>query len=470
MLLIDFNCLTRTAILAIVYAGMLLANSLGMTLAAERIVLTDDEALNRTYSVTSQLKVEGKVFPQPGAKSALNLTVDAGFRYLERQREGSGRQAQSLRAVRFYEAAGASIKAGLQVSNADLRPDCALIVAEGAVAGIDLWSPSSPLRYDELELLRTAGDSLAINALFSEQAVEPDDEWKPANWVLPLLTGLEAVEKSQFTCRYLRNDGDLAIIQIAGEITGAVLGAAAKITVDGEVHFHLKDRYWVKMTLSQKEKRAVGAVSPGLDLTATVTSTRRIAKAIGKLDDKSLKGVPLVSNDASRLIAFESDVWKLRILHDRNWHLLTQNSDGAFFRRLDKGELLGQCSLKNLPRAEPGKHVSEEVFQKDIEKGLGKNFEKFLQAERLKIGGNLFVYRVSAVGSVPTQDDKNQEILTPMQWNYYLIAHPDGRQVSLVFSVTPELMEKFNNSDLGLVGGIEFLASKTQLSIPNRKP
>ncbi|MCY2963003.1 MAG: hypothetical protein NT069_05000 [Planctomycetota bacterium] len=428
-----------------------------LVFSADRVNLDDDPTDARVFQVTSTLAVTGKIYPQPGAESALPLKVDAGFKLLEKRLEGAGRQAQALRSIRYYDQAGASITAGKQVSNADLRDECRLVVAEGTDAGIDVSSPSGPLQVGELELLRTAGDSLAVAGLLPDTAVEPSDTWKPATWVLPVLAGIEAVEKSQLSCRLEKLTDDIATISFQGEIIGAVLGAAAKVHIEGELEYKVSQRHWQKLTLTQTEKRAVGAVSPGLDVEAKITTSRRLAKAAGRLSETDLKGVPLESNDASRLLAFDAPLWNTRVFHSRDWHLLNQNSDSALLRMLEKGELLAQCSIKKLADAEPGKHVPEEIFQKDIQKTLGKNFQKLVQAERLRIREGLYVYRVVAVGTVPIKNEKDEEVLNPMQWNYYLVANTDGRQLALVFSVAPELAAKFKDRDLAIVGGLEFL-------------
>ncbi|HBH52530.1 MAG TPA: hypothetical protein DDY91_11620 [Planctomycetaceae bacterium] len=424
--------------------------------AAERVTLEDDPGAAQVFEVATALKVEGKIYPQPGAKSALPLKVDAGFRYRERRGEGAGRQAQSLRSVRYYDQAGASITAGNQVSNVSLRDEARLIVVEGTDSGVELSSPSIPLRVDELELLRAAGDSLVVAGLLPREAVEAGDTWKPASWVLPTWAGIEAVEKSQLSCTLERIDSQQAVIRFQGEVIGAVWGAAARVTVEGALELDLAKKHWKKLTLNQTEKRAVGAVSPGLDVTAKVETTRRPARTEGRLSEMDLKGVPLAANEATRLVVFEAPLWNLRFYHDRNWHLLNQNSDTSTLRYVEQGDLLAQCTIKKLPEAQPGKHVSEELFRADIEKALGKNFEKFVQAERLKLGTETFVYRVVVQGTVKTQNDKDEEILQPMQWHYYLVADAQGRQLALVFTFTPEHAKRFADRDLAIVGGLEF--------------
>ena len=45
-----------------------------------------------------------------------------------------------------------------------------------------------------------------------------------------------------------------------------------------------------------------------------------------------------------------------------------------------------------------------------------------------------------------------------MQWHYYLVANPQGRQLAFVFTVDPKQSETFESRDLSIVSGLEFLA------------
>ena len=425
--------------------------------AEERVALEEDRVTPRVFQLSSHLQVEGEIFPQPGAQSALPLKVDAGFRYRERFLEGAGRQAQSLRSIRFYDQAGASITAGPQVSNSDLRNQTRLIVAQGTDLGVELFSPQAPLQFGELDLLHSPGDSLVIGALLPESGVEPGDRWKPEAWVLPLLAGIEAVEKGTLACRLVSVEKSVARVSFEGEITGAVLGASARVELQGELTFDTERQCWTSLSLTQREKRAVGPVSPGLDLKATLTVKRAPAADEGPLAAAPLAKIPLQPNPASRLLMFEAPAWNTRFLYERNWHLLTQNSDLAMLRLLEQGELLAQCTIKKLADAPPGRHVPEEVFQQDIQATLGKNFGKLLRAERVKVRDGMYVFRVVVLGTVAAKNEEGDDAATPMQWIYYLVANADGRQLALVFTSDPKRAERWKDRDLGIVGGVEFL-------------
>ena len=57
---------------------------------------------------------------------------------------------------------------------------------------------------------------------------------------------------------------------------------------------------------------------------------------------------------------------------------------------------------------------------------MTKNFKRFLQASEGTTSTGNKIYRVVAEGSVSD---------LPIQWNYYLVSNPDGRQVVFAFTL-----------------------------------
>ena len=434
----------------------------GVLPAAERIELREEAGDARIRKVAVELEVSGKIFPEPGPDKALKLAVEGAFEYTERRLAGTGREAQALRAIRHYDQARASIQAGNQTSSVLLRKSQRLVIAHGELDGIDLFSPSGPLMYNELELLRIPGDSLAALGLLPDSAVEADETWKPADWVVPLLTGVEAVEKHSLACRFESVSPVEATIRFEGDVTGATVGAAAGLHVDGRLVYDRKQKLATRIELSQSEKRSIGAVSPGLDVVAKVALVRTLASQPARLTDDDLANVPLEPNAANRLLMFDAPAWNVRFYHDRRWHLFHQNSDAALLRLLDRGGLIAQCNIKKLPDAEPGQHVPQEQFLADIERTLGKNFQQIVQTEKLKLKEGLFVIRVVASGTIERRNAKDEPETSPIQWIYYLVANADGRQIAFVFSLDPRQADELDNRDLAIVAGLEFLPPRAK--------
>lgn len=430
-----------TLILAIAGAG---------TARAERIELRESPADPRIYDVTASLDVAGKLQTDAGGGKAisLKLNVDAKCAYSERRLAGTGREAQALRAVRHYEKMKSEIQAGEQTSYYQLRPAVRLIVAHGQRDGMQLFSPAGPLTYAELDLLKMPADSLSALALLPDAPVEPGDTWNPSDWVLQFLTGLEAVEKSALTCKFESISGDVARVSFRGDITGATLGAAAELKVEGHFLYDIARKFVTRVELLHNVKQSVGTVSPGLDALAKVIVDRAVSENPPPITEKAQ--IPLEANPATLLLLFEAPEWNVRFYYPRQWHQFHQAQRFAVFRLLDRGNFVAQCDVHFVTTPGPGKRVSDEQFQMDIQRALGKSFQKIVQAERLKVPDDRSVYRVTVLGEA-------QQV--PTQWIYYLVAHPDGRQVVFFFTVEAKLAEALQNRDLSIVGSLEFLAA-----------
>lgn len=431
--------------------------------AADRFELVEPADDSRVFATTVDLQASGRLFTTGGAENALKLTVAGRFEFDERRVAGTGRDALSLRSVRHYRVARGSIDAGGQITNPLLRDEVRLVVTAGQSEGLDLFSPAGPLTFGELELLKTPADTLAVRALLPESRIDLEEIWRPADWVLPLLVGIEAAEKSTLTCRLATADSQIAKVTFEGETLGAALGAAANVKVEGALLYDLPGKFIRRVELTQTEKRSIGAVSPGLDVVAKVVVERQPIASPKRLTDADLARITLEPNEASRLLMFDAPAWNMRFYHDRAWHLIQQNTETAILRLLDKGGLIAQCNIRKLPNAEPGQHASEKEFESDIERTLGKDFQQIVQAEQVKLKPGLYVHRVVAVGAVNRVNDKKEPVVAPMQWIYYLVANSDGRQVGFVFSIDPKLADQLQSRDLSIVGGVEFLNPRPRL-------
>ena len=121
-----------------------------------------------------------------------------------------------------------------------------------------------------------------------------------------------------------------------------------------------------------------------------------------------------------------------------------------------------EIDVKKLADAQPGQHVPEKQFQQDIQQSLGKSFEQFVQAEKLNLKEGLFIYRVVVAGTLQRVNDKQEPEISPVQWIYYLVANPDGRQLSFVFSIDARQVKDFGTRDIDMVTGLEFLRPRAQ--------
>lgn len=429
---------------------------------AEKVPLEEPVDDPRVFGVGLRLDVHGQVQTRGEDNKALALpmTASAAISYRERRLLGLGSQAETLRAVREYEQAQVDIEVSEEKTGVQLPDSLKLAVVQGRNAGGEIYSLGGALTAQELELLSPPCDSLSLTTLLPISPVEPGDTWTPAIWVGQYLARLEATTKSEVTCKFERLDGDVAKISFQASVSGAVQGTLSEVTIKGTLDFDLKDRCITAADVQQTEKRAIGAVSAGLDVTARTRLLRKPAQVPGRVADAAVVQAASQEPAATALaLRFESP-WNISLMHARNWHLFQQTEQVAIFRLLDEGLFVAQANLSPIPSAEPGGHTSETVFLNDIRQSLGERLKVLGAGEVIPTGDRRYLYRVVAEGAIGERQ---------LTWIYYLCADPTGRQASLLVAVDSALREKLGDRDKEFALSLRFGAAKAAV-LPGAKP
>lgn len=418
--------------------------------AAEKINESPDDT--RTFSIRARLKVEGTIQTAgiDGKSSSLKTAVDGKLTYLERRLPPGGREAEALRAMRAYQLAEAEITVGDRKTINRLDKNAQQIVAEGRREGVRVYSLAGPMTYENVELLRTPGDSLALLGLLPLQEIDSTSTWTPAAWVLPCLAGVEAVSEQSLTCNVEKLDSQFAIITFEGKLAGAVHGAVTKISVSGKVAFDRANKHIRQAVVEQEEERAIGAVSPGMKVKATIQVDRAPVSGSNAFSDTALSRVPINTEPQQLALWFDAP-WGLRFAYDRHWHVFHQKENVAVLRLMDAGSLVAQCNVSQMPMLAAGAVTSMNQFQDDIRTSLGAAVKGFSEAAQTKTSSGITLYRVVATGEA-------QKV--PMHWLYYLCISPDGRQTAFVFAVESRLVEQLAQRDREMVESVLFVSGK----------
>ena len=434
--------------------------------AADAIEISEPESDARIRSVRSHVQVVGEqMTPTGGGKVIpLKLSLDAQYRFLERRLSGAGRDAETLRSVRLYRFANSEIEvtpadapAGAPPKKSTLKlPETKhLIVAQGRREGPFLYSSTATLTFDQLDLIRTPGDSLALLGLLPREAINVGDTWKPESWAVQMMSGLEAMLKGEITCKLEEATDAAARITFTGSAEGATVGATSGIQLVGELTFDRQQKLINKARVKQTEKRSVGAVSPGFEVTASVVLERSLAEETNDaklLSDAAVAEIPIEPAPEMQFLRFES--WGLRFYHDRNWHQFHQTKETAIFRLMEQGSLVAQVNVSPIPAAVAGSHTPEDQFLADIKKSLGKKLKAVKSTEQLparNAADRRYLLKVIIEGEADG---------VPMTWHYYLCASPTGQQVAFVFAIETKQLEKFGNRDQTIVRLLEFVTTR----------
>lgn len=406
----------------------------------------------QTVRVEALLDVGGEVqLVEEGKPRTLKMSVSAQLDYDER-RPGVQPEPQANRSVRFYRQARAAIKIDEGSIEPVLRVSRRLMVADEANDRVLLFSPTGPLTREELDLVDIPANSLLLDRLLPTEPVKIGQRWRHDEALLAKLLGLDAVSQSDVKSELKQVAGGRARLELAGHLLGAIGGVATEIEIKAKYRFDLNQHHVTGLGLLVKEKRAIGLVNTGLDVVAKLQLALAPTDGDGELSDTALAQLPLEPRSEFLALECESPTQKFRIYHNRDWHLMTDAGELLALRYLDRGELVAQCNISSLADVEPGKRPSLADFQHDLERSLGKNFERFIEASEATNSLGHHIYRVIAEGRVSD---------LAIQWHYYLIADRNGHLAVFAFTVESDLAERLGDADELLAATIEFAPRPT---------
>jgi hypothetical protein len=239
-----------------------------------------------------------------------------------------------------------------------------------------------------------------------------------------------------------------AVIDVKGDVDGAAWGVPSKVALTAKCHYDLAQKAVTWFAAVIKEQREIGNAEPGLDVVARLRMSLSPVERSEHLTEAQLAGVPLDARPGSDLLAFQSEQSHFRLLHDRRWRAVMDRHDLCVLRFVERGDLIAQCNISELPELESGKQLTLEEFQADIQRGIGKNFRQFLEANQSALDDGRRVLRVVVSGVASD---------VPIQWVYYHLSDATGRRAALAFTLEAKLVERFAETDRTLAETLEFL-------------
>lgn len=443
----------RSRVARISLAGVLAVQSLATSAPPSDIVdLRPQPGANSLRQARVVIETEGKLKLNADGQDVkhLPLKATADLTYFERVLPSS-KADSAFRTVRKYRAAEAKIRLHESDLVNQLRDDRRLIALESTPAQALLFSPHGPLTREELDLLATPGSGLSLETLLPPRPLKMGSTWEASEGAVARLLGIEAVSQHDIVCTLDSVKDNLAIITLAGKVSGAVGGVSSDCELKGKLNFDLKQRLVTWLTLAIKENRAIGHAQPGYEIVTTARMVIAPLAAVPDLSDKAIAGLPLKPGPGEKLVEFCSESGGLQLRHDRRWNVMLERPDLTVLRMVDRGDLIAQCNITPRPSLGKDQQLTMEGFQADVKRVLGKNFEEIIEASEETADGGLRFLRVVVAG-------KTGEL--PIQWTYYHVSDDKGHRASLVFTLEASLLERFAAIDRELIAGFEFLPDK----------
>jgi hypothetical protein len=432
--------------------GSVLLLLAGTTLAAaqtyplaEPVRAGDCSRYHLEMTLSGELKVT-----RDGKRTPLTLAAAATHDFAERILS-VGQSGLPDKAARIYTNARATIRAGDERSERNLRPERQLIVAQRHGDPSLVYSPSGPLTREELELTGEHLDTLTLTGLLPGKAVAAGETWKVNNAVAQALCGFDGLTEQSLTCKLEEVKDDVARVSVTGTASGIELGALVKLTVTATCRFDLGKKHLTELEWHQKDERDQGPASPATAVETTTKLTRTAIAEPEALNDVKLVSVPAGFDVPPPLLQLEyrDPKGRFELALGRDWQTVGQTDEHLVMRLMEQGDFVAQVTITPWKTNPEGKHLSADEFREAMARTPGWEMEQELQVGEVPLpkGDDRWVYRISALGKMDGLD---------VMQNFYLVAGPGGKQVVLLFTLTPKKAQKLAERDLSMACSIDF--------------
>ncbi|MDO5552582.1 MAG: hypothetical protein Q4G68_02355 [Planctomycetia bacterium] len=396
-----------------------------------------------------------------GAESGKLETV-AGFRYEEKTLSYGYGAKPELSALRAYEQAGAKRSFGGEIKRTLLDASRRYQVARFNGERISLFSPSGPMKSEQLLLLEELPfNSLLLDQLLPNRTVKVGEQWPVPDAVAVALCGLEVLEHNTVRCVLSAITDDMAEVELfldggrdeKGEplpstLVGASLGSSVAMELEGRFQFDLKTRRMTWLGAKITDTRSASLVEPALTATASVRIKIAPVATPSLLTQDVLDEVKTDWTPELDQLVYTGQNGPWRFRHGRQWRMVEDNEKSAALCLIIAGEGIAQCNILLNQKVEEGAMPTREVYKDELKKGLGDQFGTFVRDTEFKDENDNVIYSVIVDG---------QHEGVPFRWIYYLFTAPDGRQATVMFEVKADLLDRFNEQGEEISGSFEFV-------------
>lgn len=436
-------------VLPVVGVGLVLPRSVR---AAESVLAVPRRQVGEAAKVEVLLEVGGDLkLVDAGKQKRLKMSVVGRMAYIERLLEIDNKQGACFTARR-YETADATLKVDRGSSQPALRTNRRLIGVSANAQEATVFSPEGALTREELDLIDMPANSAIVDQLLPGRGVQVGDRWQHTNELLAQLLCIDAVNTSDVFSELAEVDREAARFELNGTLAGGIHGVTTDMQLKGRYKFDLAAQRITWLALMIEEQRAIGHVGPGADVTSRLQMTIAPAESPVELNDESVRNGLWNAQQAFTALEYRSGRGGFAITHDRRWHVVDDRPESVAMRLVDRGHLVSQANISSLESPAAGKIITLEKFQADIQQSLGESFGQFVKASEGTTPQGHVVYRISAVGQVSE---------VPIQWNYYLVASREGRQVVLAFTTEDEQVVRLAETDAAIAESVEFFEPTT---------
>jgi len=421
------------------------------------------------HRVTVEIAVTGELFAPAGRDAEpvrQPIAVEARFDFVER----SGTAAATV--VRDYAEAVAVVRVADAPARIMLPTDARRI--EVAVRGTtpSPYLAEGFLSRDEMDLLDTPFDAVLLDRLLPNEPVAIGARWTVAADAAAGLLAIDTLETGSLEATLEAVDDGTATVRLAGIIDGAADGVPTHLVVEGDCTLAAEaaDELWRLAgprvaAVTIRERRQASHVAPGFDVEARVSVARRPHAADTTTADQATAASTAASTVAGRrrgpgrpgLVWHHDRGDHYDLVHDTRWRVVEDAPTGLVMRLIDRGALVGQCSLTALPRGDALAPPTIAEVERDIERSLAGQFGRFAHAAEATRSDGVRIVRVVSEGTAEK---------LPFRWIHQVLTDAQGRRAAITFMFEASAAGRFGDADRELVDGFAFPATEAAESEP----
>ncbi|MEZ6120906.1 MAG: hypothetical protein R3C28_30655, partial [Pirellulaceae bacterium] len=358
---------------------------LGSPLSAANIEASARDAGN----CKAVLEVEGKLSPATNGEQPVTIATSgsAALVYSELVSDG--------RSIRSYGSAEANLKIGDIQRNPSLRSNRNLIQLDLGEEPT-FTSLQGPLTREELELLVVPFSSDTINQLFPIGDYQVGKQWQPEADNLRRWLNIETMTEHDIQAQVVAVEDNMIRAEISGTATGSVRGAPSRITLKAKANFDLDRQRVTWIAANIHEERDANSTASGFDVTA------RIRLAITSADQNtSAQLAALHSSEptVTSLLEFKPQNREFQLIHDRDWHLLSESHHLSILKLVKEKATVAQCNVRVLPIRDKQERLTLDTFQSHVQKSIGEPLKQIADATESTTSSGLRQLKVTAVGT-----------------------------------------------------------------------
>jgi hypothetical protein len=411
--------------------------------AAARDLARVSIALQAGGNNVVRAEAEGK---NEATEQKLPMSVSARLEYDELLLDAAGDDPNGLLALRHYLKAEAVLKVDDSGRTPQLAEDRRLIALQNTDAKPTLYCPDGPLPREQLDLIDIVGNSAFADQLLPTEAVADGESWGHDAAAMAAFLALDSVAVCEVKSVLDEHNASFAKVRLAGVVHGMSEGAATELEVRALYLFDRRARRITRLNLAVREKRSIGAATPGLEAVAKLQMKIEPIKSSLRISDDVVAKVKASPRNPIRDVLYEAPPLGFRIRHDRQWFVTGEQRESVVLRRVDRGDLVAQCTLTALPPKSAGRQMTLEQFQKDVVFSLGKSFGELVSSRQWQNAAGHYCFELVARGMVED---------VPVEWHYYLVAPESGHRVSAAVTVEKSMVDRVAGADRELVESVE---------------